>query len=68
MKCTVCGAPAKGSISPDMDIEGLKYCEDNDHRTRVEAAYIALAFGDEEMCRDLLEPRKVNNGSGKTSD
>jgi len=68
MICTICGAEATGRLSPDMDIEGLKYCKDQDHRTLVEAAYCALVYGDEEMARDLLKPRKVKNGSGKTSD
>ena len=40
MKCVVCDKEATGRISPDMDLQGVGYCDQ--HQDGVMLAYIAL--------------------------
>lgn len=53
--CTVCDKKAVGCYRPDLDMQGLCFCEE--HKEQVQFAYVALISGDKKLAKELLSKK-----------
>lgn len=56
MKCCICNKLATGSISPDLDIEGIGFCDE--HKDKVMFAYTILMYEGEDAFKNYIKNLK----------